>query len=439
MDASEVVSTKMEQIALNAKRLPDVSFTSLSYHIDLMWLDEARKAVKSDAATGVDKVTAAEYEENLEQNLKLLLERFKSGKYKAPPVRRVYIPKDGKKKEMRPLGIPTYEDKVLQKAVAWIMEAIYEQDFYDCSYGFRQNRSCHDALKAIWKGLMNMKGGWIIDLDIRKFFDTIRWEYLQEVIKLRVRDGVIIRTIGKWMNAGVMEEGKISKPEAGTPQGGVISPLLANIFLHEVMDKWLHETAFPLLKGKAFEVRYADDVVICFEHKEDAMRVLKVLPKRLQKYGLEMHPDKTRLVEFKQPGNGEKNYKQGNRPDTFDFLGFTHFWKKSRKGRPIIGKKTIRSRLTRALMRINEWCKKNRHQKIDLQHHTLCSKLRGHYNYYGVNGNYGMLAMYLINVERIWRKWLERRGRKRNLFWEKMKKILKKYPLPKPYIMHSFV
>jgi RNA-directed DNA polymerase len=223
MDASEVVSTKMEQIALNAKRLPDVSFTSLSYHIDLMWLDEARKAVKSDAATGVDKVTAAEYEENLEQNLKLLLERFKSGKYKAPPVRRVYIPKDGKKKEMRPLGIPTYEDKVLQKAVAWIMEAIYEQDFYDCSYGFRQNRSCHDALKAIWKGLMNMKGGWIIDLDIRKFFDTIRWEYLQEVIKQRVRDGVIIRTIGKWMNAGVMEEGKISKPEAGTPQGGVMT------------------------------------------------------------------------------------------------------------------------------------------------------------------------------------------------------------------------
>jgi RNA-directed DNA polymerase len=228
MDTSEVVSTKMEQIALNAKRLPDVSFTSLSYHIDLMWLNESRKAVKADVATGVDKVTAAEYEEHLEQNLKTLMERFKSGRYKAPPVRRVYIPKDGKRKEMRSLGIPTYEDKVLQKAVAWVMEPIYEQDFYDCSYGFRPNRSCHDALRAIWKGLMNMRGGWIIDLDIRKFFDTIQWKHLQEVIRLRVRDGVIIRTIGKWMNAGIMEEGKISKPEAGTPQGGVISPLLVS-------------------------------------------------------------------------------------------------------------------------------------------------------------------------------------------------------------------
>jgi RNA-directed DNA polymerase len=439
MDTSEVVSTKMEQIALNAKRLPDVSFTSLSYHIDLMWLNESRKAVKADVATGVDKVTAAEYEEHLEQNLKTLMERFKSGRYKAPPVRRVYIPKDGKRKEMRSLGIPTYEDKVLQKAVAWVMEPIYEQDFYDCSYGFRPNRSCHDALRAIWKGLMNMRGGWIIDLDIRKFFDTIQWKHLQEVIRLRVRDGVIIRTIGKWMNAGIMEEGKISKPEAGTPQGGVISPLLANIFLHEVMDKWLHETVFPLLKGRVFEVRYADDVVICFENKEDALRVLKVLPKRLQKYGLEMHPDKTRLVEFKQPGYGGKNYKQKNRPDTFDFLGFTHFWKKSRKGRPAIGKKTIRSRLTRALRRMTEWCKENRHQKIELQHQILCSKLRGHYNYYGVNGNYGMLAKYLMNVERIWRKWLDRRERTRNLFWKKMKKILGRYPLPKPYIMHPFV
>ena len=440
MDTSEVVSTKMEQIALNAKRLPDVSFTSLSYHIDLMWLDEARKAVKTDVATGVDEVTAEEYERNLEQNLKSLKERFKSGRYKAPPVRRVYIPKDGKRKEMRSLGIPTYEDKVLQKAVAWVMEPIYEQEFYDCSYGFRPNRSCHDALRTIWKGLMDMGGGWIIDLDIRKFFDTIPWKHLREVIKLRVRDGVIIRTIGKWINAGIMEERKISKPEAGVPQGGVISPLLANIFLHEVMDKWLHETVFPLLKGRAFEVRYADDVVICFENKEDVLRVLKVLPKRLMKYGLGMHPDKTRLVEFKKPGSGGKNYKQGNRPDTFDFLGFTHFWKKSRKGRAVIGKKTIRSRLTRALRRMTEWCKENRHQKIELQHQTLCSKLRGHYNYYGVNGNYGMLAKYLMHVERIWRKWLARRDRKRKLNWEKMKrKILERYPLPKPYIRHSFV
>jgi RNA-directed DNA polymerase len=224
MDTSEIVSTKMEQIAQNAKRLPDVSFTSLSYHIDMVWLYEACKAIKRYVATGVDNVTAEEYEMNLKQKLESLLERAKSGRYKAPPVKRVYIPKDGKKKELRPLGIPTYEDKVLQKAVAWMLEPIYEQDFYDCSYGFRPERSCHDALKAIWKGLMSMGGGWIIDLDIRKFFDTIQWKHLQEVLKLRVRDGVIIRLIGKWMNAGIMEEGNISYPDAGTPQGGVMTP-----------------------------------------------------------------------------------------------------------------------------------------------------------------------------------------------------------------------
>mgnify|MGYP006292757263 CR=1 FL=1 len=440
MDTNEIVSTKMEQIALNAKRLPDVSFTSLSYHIDLRWLYEASKAIKRDVAAGVDNVTAEEYEENLKQNLKLLLERFKSGRYKAPPVKRVYIPKDAKGKELRPLGIPTYEDKVLQKAVAWTLEPIYEQDFYDCSYGFRPNRSCHDALKVIWNGLMKMGGGWIIDLDIRKFFDTIQWKQLQEVLKLRVRDGVLIRLIGKWMNAGIMEDGNFSYPEAGTPQGGVISPLLANIFLHEVMDKWLHEIAFPLLKGKAFEVRYADDVVICFENQEDAQRVLKVLPKRLKKYGLEMHPDKTKIVEFKKPGNRGKSYKQEKRPDTFDFLGFTHFWKKSRKGNPVIGKKTISSRLTRALVRINKWCKNNMHHKVEQQHQILCSKLRGHYNYYGVNGNYAMLSKYLLNVVRIWRKWLARRDRKRKLYWVIMKrKILENFPLPRPYIKHSFV
>ena len=204
------------------------------------------------------------------------------------------------------------------------------------------------------------------------------------------------------------------------------------------MDKWLHETVFPLLKGKAFEVRYADDVVICFENKEDAMRVLKVLPKRLQKYGLEMHPDKTKLVQFKKPGSGRKRYNQKSRPETFNFLGFTHYWKKSRKGNPVIGKKTISSRLSRALKRINEWCRHNRHTKLKHQQETLCSKLRGHYNYYGVTGNYKMISKFLMNVERIWKKWLARRDRKRKIIWEKMKKILKMFPLTKPYIKHSF-
>lgn len=437
MSTDDLVSTKMEQIALNATRLPDVSFTSLAYHIDLKWLYEAFKETRKDGAVGIDDVTAEDYEKELKVNLKSLLDRMKSGRYRAPPVKRVYIPKSGSK-EKRPLGIPTFEDKIAQKAVKWVIEPVYEQDFYDCSYGFRPNRSQHQALKVLWNGLMKMGGGWIIDLDIRKFFDSIEWNMLRGVMERRVRDGVLIRLIGKWMNAGIMEEGKLWYTDKGTPQGGVISPLLANIFLHEVLDGWLHETVFTLMKGKAFEIRFADDVVICFKNKEDAERVLKVLPKRLAKYGLEMHPEKTKLVRFTKPQNDD-DYKSGKRKGIFNFLGFTHFWKKSRKGKPTVGRKTMKQKLSIKLQAINEWCKQNRHNKMKDQHKTLNKKLRGHYNYYGINGNFNSIAGYFTNVERIWRKWLERRSRKRNLNWGKMKKILQRYPLLPPRIVHSYV
>ncbi|MBN2353788.1 MAG: hypothetical protein JXD23_14540 [Spirochaetales bacterium] len=221
MNTEEYVSTKMEQIAINAKRLPEVSFTSLAHHIDLRWLYEACKATRKDGALGVDGQSAEEYAGHLRENLERLEDGFKSGRYKAPPVKRVCIPKDGKK-ELRPLGLPTYGDKILQRAVKWVIEPIYEQDFYDCSYGFRPNRSAHGALEALEKGLMNMDGGWVIDLDIRKYFDTIQWSELAEVLKRRVSDGVIVRTIGKWMNAGIMEDGAVRYPGEGTPQGGAI-------------------------------------------------------------------------------------------------------------------------------------------------------------------------------------------------------------------------
>ena len=235
MDTDEV-STKMEQIATNARNMPQVRFTSLAYHIDKRWLYEAYKATRKSGATGVDEQTAEEYARNLGENLSLALEQLKSGRYKAPPVKRVYIPKeDGGK---RPIGITTFGDKEMQRALYWVMNPVYEQDFYGCSYGFRVNRSQHDAIKALWRGLMQMKGAWIIDLDIKKFYDTIEWKYLREILKLRVRDGVLVRMIGKWMNAGIMKEGKgIAYPEEGIQQGGVISPLLSNIFLHEVLDK----------------------------------------------------------------------------------------------------------------------------------------------------------------------------------------------------------
>jgi len=435
MDTLDTVSTKMQQIALNAERMPQVSFTSLSYHLDPEWMYEAYKETRKDGAVGVDGQTAKEFAENLRGNLENLLELAKSGKYQAPPVRRTYIPKPGSTEE-RPLGIPTFSDKVLQMAVKWLVEPIYETEFYDCSYGFRPNRSQHLALKSLWEGLMGMNGGWIIHLDIRKYFDNISWRYLCDILKQRVRDGVLIRLIGKWMNAGVMEDGEMEFPDRGVPQGAVISPLLSNIYLHEVVDKWFHEVLLPRLHGKAFEVRFADDVLLCFESKADALRVMRVLSRRLARYGLELHPEKTKLVDFTRPrGNGHE-YKRGTRRDTFTFLSFTHFWKRSRKGNPVIARKTNHARMSLALRVMNTWCRKNRHIKLFEQHAALCLKVSGHYAYYGIRGNYVSINNYRYHVERIWRKWLGRRSWRDNFNWERMcERVLCNYPLPKPRIV----
>jgi RNA-directed DNA polymerase len=253
------VSTKQRRIAELARIHPDVSFTSLAYHIDLEWMYEAYERIRKDGAVGVDEQTAEEYAQGLVTNLKSLLERAKSGSYKAPPVRRVHIPKDSLGKEKRPIGVPTFEDKVLQRAVQMVLEPLYEQDFLDCSYGFRPKRSAHDALQVLWERLMELGEGWIIDLDIQKFFDTMSHAHLREILKKRVRDGVLLRLIGKWLKAGVWEKGSVSYPEQGTPQGGVISPMLSNIYLHEVLDKWFMEVVRPRLRGKAYLVRFADD------------------------------------------------------------------------------------------------------------------------------------------------------------------------------------
>ena len=435
MDTLDTVSTKMQQIAQNAERMPQVSFTSLSHHLDSEWMYEAYKETRKDGAVGVDGQTAEEFQVELKGNLESLLELAKSGKYKAPPVRRAYIPKPGSKEE-RPLGIPTFSDKVLQKAVSWLIEPIYEADFHDCSYAFRPNRSQHMALNSLWKGLMGMNGGWIIDVDIRKYFDSIKWSYLSDILKLRVRDGVLIRLIGKWMNAGIMEDGELAFHDRGVPQGGVVSPILSNIFLHEVMDKWFHEVVLPRLQGKAFEVRFADDVMLCFENKADAVRVLEVLPKRLAKYGLELHPEKTKLVNFVKPQGNDGDYKRGTRPDTFTFLSFNHFWKRSRKGNPVIARKTNQARLRIALEVMNIWCRRNRHMKLSEQHAALCRKVAGHYAYYGITGNYVSIKNYLNQVERIWQKWLGRRSWRDKLNWARMRdRVLSNYPLPKPRIV----
>ena len=395
-----------------------MAFTSLSHHIDMDWLREAYRRTRKDGATGVDGQTAKDYEVNLEENLRSLLDRAKSGeRYKAPPARRAYIPKgDG---GIRALGIPTFEDKVLQRAVVMVLEPIYEQDFLDCSYGYRPGRSAHQALQAGRNQLMAIGGGWVLEVDIRKFFDNLDHCHLREILERRVRDGVIRRLIGKWLNAGVMESGSVTYPETGTPQGGVISPLLANIYLYEVLDVWFERQVKPVMKGEAFLIRYADDLIAGFRVESDARRVMAVLPKRLKKYGLAHHPEKTRLVDFRKPKEPDDSDDKGSR--SFDLLGFTFYWAKSLKGNWVVKQKTSKVRLRQALLKIKEWCKVNRHRPIREQQQALTRKLKGHYGYYGITGNSGGLAKFGHAVRRIWRKWLNRRSQKVRLNWEKVR------------------
>jgi len=430
----EIVSTRQQRIAEMARQAPEMAFTSLSHHIDINWLYEAYRKTRKDGAPGIDGQTAKDYEANLEGNLRSLLDRAKSGeRYKAPPVRRVYIPKgDG---GTRSLGIPTFEDKVLQRAVAMVLEPIYEQDFLDCSYGFRPGRSAHQALRAGRERLMAMGGGWVLEVDIRKYFDTLDHRHLREILERRVRDGVIRRLIGKWLNAGVMESGSITHPEAGTPQGGVVSPLLANIYLHEVLDVWFEREVKPRMKGGAFLIRYADDIIMGFKLESDARRVLDVLPRRFGKYGLTLHPEKTRLVDFQRSRYPDDSDNQG--PGSFDLLGFTLYWARSRKGYWVVKYKTAKGRLKLALSRIKDWCKANRHRPIREQQQALSLKLRGHYGYYGITGNSFWIAKFRTEVIRLWHKWLSRRSQKARLDWEIFNRLLKRYPLPAPIAIHS--
>jgi group II intron reverse transcriptase/maturase len=386
----------------------------------------------------VDGVTATDYEANLAANLQALLNRAKSGTYRAPPVRRVHIPKGGSATETRPIGIPTLEDKVLQRAVAMLLEPIYEQDFYDCSFGFRPGRSAHQALEALWKQTMDSHGGWILEVDIRKFFDTLDHAHLRAFLQRRVRDGVLTRLIGKWLQAGVMEEGTVTYPEAGSPQGGVISPLLSNIVLHYVLDDWFEREVKPRLRGKAYLIRYADDFVIGFRQAEDAKRVLAVLPERFRKFGLALHPDKTQLIPFQPPAvAGGEGTGRGRPPGTFTLLGFTHYWGRSLRGHWVVKRQTASSRLSRALRSIAQWCRLHRHQPLSAQQQTLSQKLRGHFAYYGITGNSSALSAFRLGVVRCWRYWLSRRNRERSLTWDLFQRLLQRYPLPPPQVVHS--
>ena len=429
------MSTQIDRISELAKEDAKRQFYSIGHMITPESLYAAFRGLRKKASAGVDGVTYEEYERDVARNIQTLHERLKNGKYQAQPLRRVYIPKENGKQ--RPISIPALEDKIVQKAMVEIRNAIYEQDFLDCSYGFRPGRGQHQALDEVGRVICTRPTGWVLEIDVTAYFDSIVREQLMEMIEKRVRDRSVLRLIRKWIQVGVIEEGRLLVSETGTGQGQTISPLLANIYLHYVLDEWFENEVKPRLRGAAHEIRFADDAVLCFQYKEDAERVMEVLPKRFTKYGLTIHPEKTRLLEFGRYAE-EKAKRQGKKPATFDFLGYTHVCARSRRGKFTVHVRTMKKRFRRGLTAIAEWCQENRHMPVEEQQKTLNAKLRGHYQYYGRPTNYQSLWRFFREVRHIWQKGLSRRTRGNGMTWEKYAAILRKHPLLLPRIQHSW-
>ena len=422
------MSTVRLQIAERARKHKGESLYSLYHLIDEQLLMESYFTLNKKSSSGVDGERWKDYGINAHERIPELLQGFKSGKYRAPAIRRVYIPKG--EGQRRPLGIPTIEDKVLQAGVKTVLEPIYEEEFKDFSYGFRPEKSQHQAEEYAYKQIVFGGMNYIIDADVTNFFGSMSYQVLRELLGLRVSDGVIRKMIDKWLKAGILEEGQISYPTEGTPQGGIISPLLANIYLHYVLDVWFAEQIQPLMKGRSFIVRYADDFILGFEKKEDAMRVMQVLPKRFEKYHLRLHPEKTKLVDMKEGERGDRS---------FDFLGFTHYLGKSRKGKTILKRKTSKKKFNKSVNQIEEWIRANRQMNINELISKLNVKLRGHYNYYGITHNSNAIGRFYYVVSRILHKWINRRGGKPSWTWVKFNMLIKEWtPLLKPRIYHSY-
>jgi RNA-directed DNA polymerase len=424
---SRIMSPELAKVAERARRNPSERILALARFIDEPALARAFDGLRKNAAIGVDGVTVKLYGEELAANLRSLHDRMKAGKYRHQPIRRVHIPKDGGK--TRPIGISTTEDKVVQAALREVLEAVYEQDFLDCSHGFRPGRRAHDALRALNHEVMAGTASYILEADIVSFFDSIDRTMLMEMLRERIADESLMRLVGKCLHVGILDGDEYSEPDDGTTQGSVLSPLLGNVYLHHVLDMWFEREVKPRMKGSARLIRYCDDFVICFELQADAERVMKALPQRMARYGLALHPDKTRLLEFRPPADG------GDGGPTFDFLGFTIHWQKTRRGRWRMGCRTRRARIRRAITAAIDWCRSHRHKSVASQHATLTRKLRGHYNYFGVNGNMRCLQMLLLPIKRGWKKWLGRRSQRGYMSWKRFAQMVKRYPLPEPRIV----
>jgi group II intron reverse transcriptase/maturase len=421
------MSTGLRKVAERAKREPAARFHSLAHLIDEKLLAGMYQRLRGKAAVGVDGITKEQYGRDLQSNLRDLHERLRTRRYRHQPIRRVHIPKE-KKGQTRPIGISTTEDKVVQSALREVLEVIYEQDFLECSYGFRPGRSAHDAVRALTRAVDEGEANWILEFDVVSFFDSVRRTQLLEMLQKRVADGSMLRLIGKCLHVGVLDGAEFTTPSEGTVQGSTLSPLLGNAYLHNALDLWFAEEVRPHLRGKGVLVRYADDGVFGFERQDDAQRVLAVLGKRLERFGLRLHPEKTRLLDFRRPLRSQG---KGKSPTTFDFLGFCWYWRRTRKGNWSVTCKTRRARLARAIQAVYAWCRENRHQPVKQQHETLTRKVQGHINYFGVNGNMDSLERFLRQAHRSWFKWLNRRSQRARLTWDRYEDLLRDFPLPK--------
>jgi RNA-directed DNA polymerase len=423
------MSPGLQKVVDRAKRDPKGQFHSLAHLIDIAALKQAYHRQRASAAVGVDGVTKEAYGQNLEANLQDLYARLKAKQYRHQPIRRVHIPKS--QGRTRPIGISAFEDKLVQDAVREVLGAIYEQDFLDCSHGFRPKRSAHDAVRTLNRVVDQGVVRWIFEADLVSFFDSLDRTELKKMLEVRVADGSLLRLMGKCLHVGVLDGEAFSEPQLGTVQGSVLSPLLGNVYLHYVLDLWFETEVKPRLQGKATLIRYADDFIIGFEHEDDARRVMAVLEKRLGRFGLTLHPDKTRLLPFWRP---PKTQQGGKGPATFDFLGFTFYWRRSRRGYWQMGCKTRRASLRRAKASIYEWCRRHRHLSVKEQHAALYRRLQGHFNYFGVSGNYHSLMLLVEATQRAWYKWLCRRSQRKRLNWERFADLLRWWPLPRPRI-----
>ncbi|MEW6687272.1 MAG: group II intron reverse transcriptase/maturase [Candidatus Edwardsbacteria bacterium] len=418
------------------RRNPKYRYMSLTYMLTEEYLKECFNELKRDKAIGIDGVTMEGYEVNLEENIKDLVRRMKEWKYRPQPVRRVYIPKPNGDK--RPLGIPAVEDKIVQMGIKKILEAIFETDFIDVSYGFRPNRSCHDALNAVDVTIMTKPVNYVVDMDIEKFFDTINHEWLMRCLKQRIADKTFLRLISRFLKAGVMEEGKFKETDRGTPQGGIISPILANIYLHYILDLWFEKKIKKELEGYAQIIRYCDDFVCCFQKGKSAKEFGEKLKERLNKFGLRIAEDKSRIIEFGRYAL-ENAKRRGEKAKTFNFLGFTHYCDKTRKGKFKVGRKTSNKKFWAKMKEMNQWFKNIRNlMKLKEWWEILRMKLYGHYHYYGISGNRQSIEVFYTKTVGLTYKWINRRSQKKSFNITQFKEYMKQNPLPEPKIYHLY-